>query len=881
MKLFVHVVVAILLSTAPIWAATGEPAFTDLSPDTGVIGDWRTEAAPNLIVTVEGVTMEASVLALYDPSQSNPAYPEGRLIGMAPLRSDPEGRAMVDLSRVAPPLEPGTYLLRLEFGGTRPSVDQILVIEGLGRVTIGAVTPDGGIQGDFMTGADMLTFTGSAPAGSRMRLTANDALLLEFGTDASGNWRTLPVPWYQPGSFQLVASATLDGRTRDSAAQTLTVVFDNTVPSLLSIDPDTGTSATDGITNQTPWRLTGTRGIGDGISGYIDSILTTGGAVAGQLPLQVNHEEGGFSAFLWELGAIEGVTSFQVHVTSTGPNGVAFATERTVTVDRAPVALAVTAIGSQDGTDPSDGLAIGPRPVFVGTAEPGTLLTVTVMRNSTANDTQISMPWQGPPQSELVWTADVAVTDGTWQLQVGADLIEGEDYSLRLSATRPLSGLVTQLPDHYLTIVAPATLAWTTPAPITYGMALGAGVLAASSTLPGEISYDPPAGTMLGAGIHQLHAVFVPTDPAQPTLHTSVVLSVLPAPVTITASNASRLVGFPDPVFGYTVSGLVVGDSLAGLGVVPNLSTSATVASPVGTYPVVIAPLTIPNYAVQLVPGVLAITAPGNDAFAAALPISGYNGALESSNVAASKETGEPNHVGNAGGASLWWTWTAPEGGRFEIDTVGSSFDTVLAVYTGTLVHKLTAKGYNNNISATVVQSRVGITVVAGTTYHIAIDGVGGARGLVRLNWLLRPGNDTFANALSLGNAPSGVVTIDQSHATRDANELDHAGASAGRSMWLLWTAPATGTLVVETDGSIDTAGHEFDTVLALYTGTAINRLVRLSADDDHLDAVTSAIGAKVVAGTIYRIAVDASRTAAVTTGTVRLTWTLRSAIAD
>src|SRR5216110_2970325 len=51
------------------------------------------------------------------------------------------------------------------------------------------------------------------------------------------------------------------------------------------------------------------------------------------------------------------------------------------------------------------------------------------------------------------------------------------------------------------------------------------------------------------------------------------------------------------------------------------------------------------------------------------------------SNVGATREPGEPNHAHLAGGRSVWWSWTPPRDGTVVIDTIGSAFDTVLAVY--------------------------------------------------------------------------------------------------------------------------------------------------------------------------------------------------------
>lgn len=70
------------------------------------------------------------------------------------------------------------------------------------------------------------------------------------------------------------------------------------------------------------------------------------------------------------------------------------------------------------------------------------------------------------------------------------------------------------------------------------------------------------------------------------------------------------------------------------------------------------------------------------------------------SSVAATKEPGEPAHGGNAGGGSVWLNWTAPATGTVQVSTLGSGFDTVLAVYTGDEVGNLTLVAANDDADA-------------------------------------------------------------------------------------------------------------------------------------------------------------------------------------
>jgi hypothetical protein len=100
-------------------------------------------------------------------------------------------------------------------------------------------------------------------------------------------------------------------------------------------------------------------------------------------------------------------------------------------------------------------------------------------------------------------------------------------------------------------------------------------------------------------------------------------------------------------------------------------------------------------------------------------------------NILATREPGEPKILNNPGGHSLWWNWTAPSNGLVVINTSGSSFSTLLGVYTGASISNLTLVGAN---SSGGVNSQVKFVVSTGTTYQIAVDGRNGASGVVQLN---------------------------------------------------------------------------------------------------------------------------------------------------
>src|SRR5262249_27185304 len=84
------------------------------------------------------------------------------------------------------------------------------------------------------------------------------------------------------------------------------------------------------------------------------------------------------------------------------------------------------------------------------------------------------------------------------------------------------------------------------------------------------------------------------------------------------------------------------------------------------------------------------------------------------------------------------------------------------------------------------------------------------------------PPNDNFDNAQQIGGC-SGTITGTNLGATKEAGEPVHVSTTPGstKSVWYKWLAPSTGTVTIDTVGSIDTFGIEFDTILAVYTGTS------------------------------------------------------------
>jgi uncharacterized repeat protein (TIGR03803 family) len=142
----------------------------------------------------------------------------------------------------------------------------------------------------------------------------------------------------------------------------------------------------------------------------------------------------------------------------------------------------------------------------------------------------------------------------------------------------------------------------------------------------------------------------------------------------------------------------------------------------------------------------------------------GYTLSQSFSTVGATKEEGEPSIAGQPGGASYWYTYTAPINGTFEFDTAGSTFDTMLAVYTGSgaSFSTLTSVGaaYTTNYLEQGQPVVVIPNAVSGTKYYISIDGYLGASGSAYLNIATNPANGLVpTNVVPMTNTTP-VVTI-------------------------------------------------------------------------------------------------------------------------
>ena len=84
-------------------------------------------------------------------------------------------------------------------------------------------------------------------------------------------------------------------------------------------------------------------------------------------------------------------------------------------------------------------------------------------------------------------------------------------------------------------------------------------------------------------------------------------LTVIPAPLSITVANQTKAYGAALPMFSVSYAGFVNGDTSASLSTQPTISTTATAASSVGTYPITASGAVDSNYAISYTGGTLTV----------------------------------------------------------------------------------------------------------------------------------------------------------------------------------------------------------------------------------------------------------------------------------
>ncbi len=229
-----------------------------------------------------------------------------------------------------------------------------------------------------------------------------------------------------------------------------------------------------------------------------------------------------------------------------------------------------------------------------------------------------------------------------------------------------------------------------------------------------------------------------------------------------------------------------------------------------------------------------------NDMFAAAfaLNLNGISVGQVSVNDGATKESGEPNHAENAGGKSVWFSFTPAATMNVRINAMEANFDTLLAVYTGSNVNNLTFVGSNDDCSSTCFgASTVDLVLSGGQTYYIAVDGkntgAGAASGTFKIVVFRATGafQDNLENAYNLDVDFTGGIAGTNHNAAAEPGEQNHSGLyPATKSVWYRWQTTTNHSADIE-------LAENYRSVMSVWSSNVSSpthaQLSRVMAEDD------------------------------------------------
>jgi hypothetical protein len=194
---------------------------------------------------------------------------------------------------------------------------------------------------------------------------------------------------------------------------------------------------------------------------------------------------------------------------------------------------------------------------------------------------------------------------------------------------------------------------------------------------------------------------------------------------------------------------------------------------------------------------------------------------------------------------SVWYGLTVPRAGLLVVDTQGSTYDTVLSLYTGEC-GELSEVACNGDTPENL-QSRVKVAVEAGQRLLIEVTSFQGAVETLVLNVdVIEPvANDQCEGPTEVTSVPF-TEMVETGNATTAASDpvqsCSPPPAQNANSVWYSFTAPSSGVVVAETLGS------NYDTVLSAYTGSC-GGLTEVACNDDTGLGVQSRVEVVVGAG--------------------------------
>ncbi|MGE3163307.1 MAG: M12 family metallo-peptidase [Planctomycetota bacterium] len=180
----------------------------------------------------------------------------------------------------------------------------------------------------------------------------------------------------------------------------------------------------------------------------------------------------------------------------------------------------------------------------------------------------------------------------------------------------------------------------------------------------------------------------------------------------------------------------------------------------------------------------------------------------------------------------VWYRYTPRFGGLMILDTCGSAYDTMLAVYSGCPATLASELACDDDGGPCGLRSRIELLVNGGTSYWIRVSGFSNAAGpyVLALSGPQCENDDcAFAQAIGVGTVYGSLTGGSSDGASSCGSTLDNP------DLYYEFIAPYDGTFFASTCGTHDARGIDtsVDSVLSLHSACPATAANQLACNDD------------------------------------------------
>ncbi|SFJ41269.1 Ig-like domain-containing protein [Planctomicrobium piriforme] len=390
-------------------ASPAAPVIVGVSPETGASPSDGITNSPELVIN--GTAEPGSRVTISEQTLGE----------LGSVTADEEGNWSLDLT--GSPLAEGSYefiAVAEDFAGnsSNSSNSQAVIVDvtpPAAPAFIGISPDTGDSPDDGVTNSLELVINGTAEPGSQITVSEQTLGVLGVATAGlDGNWSLdLTDSPLADGSFFLTSAAKDLAGNVSELSSAITFVVDTAPPAapmITGISPDSGTSDSDGVTNNGSFVLTGTA--------EPDSQVTISEQTLGVLGSVTADEDGNWSLDLTQSPFSEGIYKFIATVQDVAGNSSNSSSLKTIRVDTgSPAAPVIIGISPDFGVSNSDGVTNNGSFVLNGTAEPDSHVTISeqtlgVLGSVTADeDGNWSLDLTQSPFSEGIYKFIATVQD--------------------------------------------------------------------------------------------------------------------------------------------------------------------------------------------------------------------------------------------------------------------------------------------------------------------------------------------------------------------------------------------------------------------------------------------------------------------------------------